>query len=156
MIPSWYCNYVFYCEAVDEYSGIKSLENFAQSWCDMATQFWKGAIIYYICYLVSFIFLTQYIICCLSIILDRDPGKKTAMMGYAWSFMILSTGAFCCWWYYNGNVKYDGDWETEGYTKDSQNGDRWEMCAGPGATLNIVAFVSMLTAGIMGILCAFM
>ena len=83
MIPSWYCNYVFYCEAVDEYSGIKSLENFAQSWCDMATQFWKGAIIYYICYLVSFIFLTQYIICCLSIILDRDPGKKTAMMGYA-------------------------------------------------------------------------
>ena len=70
--------------------------------------------------------------------------------------MILSMVAFSAWWYSNSNVKYNGDCDNDGFTEDSNNGDRWEMCAGPGATICIVAFCSMLTAGVTGIMCTCM
>ena len=76
------------------------------------------------------------------------------MIGYSLFYLILSVVAFSCWWGINDNVKYDANWETDDFIEDSEAGEVFELCAGPGATLNIIAFISNFLAGVMGIVCA--
>ena len=59
--------------------------------------------------LVSFIFLSKYIMCCISILLEKDAGKPILMLGYSILYLILSIIAFAAWWGNASHVKYDGD-----------------------------------------------
>lgn len=113
--------------------------------------FWRGALFYLVCNLISFIPLSKYIVSCISILLERDPGKKFLAITYAVLFPILSLIGFAGWWGSSPNVKYDGDCELKDMNESLADGDRWELCAGTGATLSIFAFTFMLIAGVVAI-----
>jgi len=69
------------------------------------------------------------------------------MILYAFLFPIANLIGFAGWWASNTNVKYDGECDYEDFNEGLVDGDRWEVCAGPGATLVICAFIFTLIAG---------
>ena len=147
---SWDCNRVIWCEISDEYDGLKAYENAADASCDQAKAFWNGALMYFVCNLVAFIFLCKYMIGQMSIMKDRDPGHKLTSLSQAILFTVLSLVGFAGWWGFS-KASYSANCDDDDFGEDLLDGDRWEMCAGPGATISIVAIAIMLIAGILAI-----
>ena len=88
---SWDCERVIWCEVSDEYDGLEVYEKASDAYCDQATAFWKGALMYYICNLIAFVFLCKYMLCQMSILIDRDPGHKMYSLTCAIGFTVLSS-----------------------------------------------------------------
>ena len=144
------CFRVYYCEVKDEYSGIESIENTADAWCDQATTFKSAALLYYVCNLLALALLSKYCVSCISIIFDRDPGHKIWMYICSISFTLLSLVGFACMWGLT-KVSYSASCDEDDYADNIADGDRWELCAGSGATFGIVAFCIMMIAGILAV-----
>ena len=66
-------------------------------------------------------------------------------------FSILSFTGFSFWWGLTG-VSFDANCDTDDYVDDLGDGNRWEMCAGHGAIMSIVAVCSMAVAGIVSLI----
>jgi len=147
---SWDCWKVLWCEISDKYSGPEALENSADAWCDQATAFKSAALLYYVCQLLALALLSKYCCSCFSIIMDRDPGHKIWMAICSIGFTILSLVGFAGWWGLS-QVSYSASCDSDDYGEDLVDGDRWELCAGMGATFGVIAFCFMMLAGILAI-----
>lgn len=99
--------------------------------------------------------MVGYMLCQVAILFDRDGGNKMAMVAKAATWPLLSIVGFACWWG-TTETSYGGDCDAEDYLDSTEDGDRWEVCAGGGATVGIVAFAFMVLAGILGIVNSFM
>ena len=73
------------------------------------------------------------------------------MILYSTLYLILSIIAFGIWWGYATNVSYDADCDSDDYTENLAAGDMFEMCAGEGATICIVALLFTIIAGVLAI-----
>lgn len=90
-------------------------------------------------------------ISCINILIDCDPGHRM-WMGFCVSmYTLLSVGGFAGWWSLSG-VSYDADCDDDDYADDLADGNRWDMCAGHGATMSIVAVCAMAIAGILSLI----
>lgn len=87
--------------------------------------------------------------------MDRDAGHRCLMGAKAAGFTALSAVGFACWWGIS-EASYDADCEWEDTSEATMDGDAFEVCAGDGATINIVAFCVVMLAGIVGVVNTFM
>jgi len=94
--------------------------------------------------------MAKYMLCQLSIILDRDAGKKMFMTVKAVMFTLFTTVGFACYFGITG-ASYDADCEYEDVAEDVNDGDAFQVCAGTGATIAIVAFALTFLAGVLAI-----
>lgn len=94
-------------------------------------------------------------LCQLAICLDRDCGNKWLMIGKAITWTILSVIGFGTWWGLSG-ASYSADCEYDDVGEDVADGDKWELCAGTGATIGVVAFCFMFVSGVFGIINGFL
>ena len=85
---------------------------------------------------------------------DRDGGHKYINIAKCAMATILSLVGFTCWWGISG-AEYDGEdrgeCEAQDFLDHVEDGVRWHVCAGPGATIGIIAFIAFQLAGIFGI-----
>ena len=88
---------------------------------------------------------------CINIFLDRDPGHRLWMGLCASMYVLLSIGGFAGWWGLSG-ASYDANCDDDDYAADVADGNRWDLCAGEGATLSIVALCAMVVAGILSLI----
>lgn len=147
---SWNCWKVLWCELESEYDGSELMENSAEAWCGQATAFANAGMMYYICNLLALAFLSKYMVSCLAILMDKDPGHKIWMIVCSALFILFSLLGFAGWWGLS-KVSYDASCDDDDYVEDLIEGDRWEMCAGVGATVSILAFCFTALAGILAI-----
>ena len=70
-------------------------------------------------------------------------------------FTLLNFVGFVSWWSITG-ATYDANWEDDDVADDLSDGDAFEVCAGSGAALSIVAFVISFLAGGLAIANSFM
>ena len=82
--------------------------------------------------------------------MDRDPGHKIWMYICSIGFTVLSLVGFAGWWGIT-KVSYSASCDADDYGEDLVNGDRWDLCAGMGATFGLIAFCSMMIAGILAV-----
>ena len=99
--------------------------------------------------------MVKYMVCQLAILFDRDGGHKYVQAGKVAMWTLLSIVGFASWWGVS-KTKFDGDCDADDFTDSVQDGDRWDVCAGNGATVGIIAFIFMLLSGLFGIANAFM
>ena len=66
-------------------------------------------------------------------------------------YVLLSIGGFAGWWGLSG-ASYDANCDDDDYAADVADGNRWDLCAGEGATLSIVALCAMVVAGILSLI----
>jgi len=89
---------------------------------------------------------------------DRDGGNKWVAVTKSALATILSLVGFTCWWAITGTQydNEDGECDADDFLDHAEDGDRWHVCGGSGATIGIVAFIVFLMAGIFGIVNALM
>jgi len=114
-----------------------------------------GGFLYWLFQLLALCVMSKYMLSQLCILLDRDAGCMKMMKGHAILFTLFTTVGFACWWGITG-ASYDADCEWEDYAEDLSDGDPFQVCAGSGATINIVAFAITFLAGVLAIANAFM
>jgi len=109
---------------------------------------------YFVCSILALCFMVLYIIGQVAVIIDRDGGIKIEKAIRCICFTLFGIIGFACWWGLTG-ASYDADCKFEDWREDLLDGDKPEMCAGSGATMSIIAFLATLTAGIFGVIEAF-
>ena len=124
-------------------------EKAAESNCAVSKGLMNGIFMYLICNLVGMIFLIKYMVSCISIMMNRDPGHRLWMFICSLGFGILSFVGFGGWWGLSG-VSYSANCDDREYADDIAAGDKYEMCAGTGATISIISVMFMILAGITG------
>ena len=140
------CRLMYWCGFEDEFDDVNAYE----SLCDTATKSVTGSICYYVCICLANVIMVTYMICQVSILLDKDPGHKFAMIGKSIMFTVLATVGFAGWWGIS-KAGYDIDCEWEDVQEELADGDDFDLCAGDGATFSIITFGFMFFAGAMAI-----
>jgi len=115
----------------------------------------EGGFAYYVCNVLALLIMFKYMICQLAIIMDHDAGHKMAIAAKGILFTLLSVVGFACWWGITG-ASFSASCEDDDVADDLSDGDAFEVCAGSGAIVSIVAFAFTFLAGALAIANAFM
>ena len=91
----------------------------------------------------------------LAILFDRDGGHKYVQAAKAALWTLLAIVGFASWWGIS-KTEFDGSCDADDFLDKVEDGDRWDVCAGSGATVGVIAFIFMILSGLFGIANAFM